>query len=140
MMKATDSMRSLVIERMVLHPPEKVWRALTQVPLLDAWLMKSDFQPIVGHTFDFRHEPSPHWDGVVNCEVLTVVPHEQLAYRWEALGLKSIVTWTLTPIEKGTCLRMEQSGFGPENAYAYDGAQSGWNGMLDTLEGVLAQA
>ena len=27
--------RSLVIEREMPHPPEKVWRALTQRPLID---------------------------------------------------------------------------------------------------------
>ena len=31
--------RTLVIEREMPHPPEKVWRALTQGPLIDAWLM-----------------------------------------------------------------------------------------------------
>jgi len=137
---ATDASRTLVIERVMPHPPEKVWRALTEVPLLDEWLLKSDFQPVVGHKFNFRNEPMPQWDGVVHCEVLTVAIHEQLAYGWEALGLKSVVTWTLTPTEGGTRLRMEQSGFAPESGHAYEGAKFGWNRMLDTLSGLLAQA
>ncbi|HEY9857164.1 MAG TPA: SRPBCC domain-containing protein [Stenomitos sp.] len=136
----TDATRTLVIERVMPHPPEKVWRALTEVPLLDEWLLKSDFRPVVGHRFNFRNDPMPHWDGVVQCEVLTVTPHERLAYRWEALGLNSVVTWTLTPTEGGTQLRMEQSGFAPENGQAYQGAKFGWNRMLDTLSGLLAQA
>ena len=140
MTHAPDAARTLTIEREMPHPPEKVWRALTEVPLLDEWLLKSDFQPVVGHTFSFRNAPMPHWDGIVHGEVLTVAPPERLAYRWEALGLNSIVTWTLTPTEGGTLLRMEQSGFGPENGQAYAGAQFGWNRMLDALTALLAQA
>ena len=140
MIHAKDATRTLVIERVMPHPPEKVWRALTEVSLLDEWLLKSDFQPVVGHKFSFRNEPMPHWDGIVHGEVLTVAPPEQLAYRWEALGLNSVVTWTLTPAEGGTHLRMEQSGFGPENGRAYEGSKFGWTRMLDTLSGLLAQA
>lgn len=140
MTHATDMTRSMVIERVMPHPPAKVWRALTEVPLLDEWLLKSDFLPVVGHKFTFRNEPMPQWDGVVHCEVLIVAPQEQLAYRWEALGLNSVVTWTLTSTEGGTRLRMEQSGFGPESGHAYQGAKFGWNRMLDTLSGLLAQA
>ena len=139
MTHANEATRTLVIEREMPHPPEKVWRALTEVPLLDEWLLKSDFQPIVGHKFNFRNEPMPQWDGRVHGEVLTVSPHERLAYRWEALGLNSVVTWTLTPTEGGTHLRMEQAGFGPENGHAYQGAKFGWTRMLDTLSGLLAQ-
>lgn len=139
MTHASDATRSLVIERVMPHPPEKVWRALTELSLLDEWLLKSDFQPIVGHKFSFRNEPMPHWDGVVHCEVVTVVPQQQLAYRWEALGLNSVVVWTLAPSEGGTCLRMEQTGFDPEGGRAYEGAKFGWNRMLDTLSGLLAQ-
>lgn len=140
MTQPANTSRTLVIERLLTHPPEKVWRALTQVPLLDEWLLKGDFKPIAGHKFNFRNQPQPHWDGVINCEVLSVTPHEQLAYRWEALGLNTIVTWTLTPTENGTRLRMEQSGFGPEQNQAFAGAKGGWNHMLDALERLLSQA
>jgi uncharacterized protein YndB with AHSA1/START domain len=98
------------------HPPEKIWRALTQGALIEEWLMKSDFQPVVGHRFSFRATPTPHWNGVVDCEVLAVEPNERLAYTWSASGadavvLKTVVTWTLRPTQKGALLRMEQSGF-----------------------------
>jgi uncharacterized protein YndB with AHSA1/START domain len=39
------------------HPPEKIWRALTQGPLIEEWLMKNDFQPLVGHRFNLRATP-----------------------------------------------------------------------------------
>ena len=62
--------RSLVVEREMPHPPEKIWRALTQGPLIEEWLMKNDFQPVVGHKFNFRASPMPHWNGVTDCQVL----------------------------------------------------------------------
>lgn len=136
MTNAAEATRSLVIERTVKHPPEKVWRALTEVPLLDEWLLKSDFQPVVGHQFTFRAEPSPHWDGLVRGEVLTVEPPAKLAYRW----LEWVVTWTLTPTADGTHLRMEQAGFTAEQDQALAGARFGWTRFLDGLEGLLARA
>jgi uncharacterized protein YndB with AHSA1/START domain len=43
----TTDTRSVVIERIMPHPPEKVWRALTQTPLLEEWLQAtaSSFVP-----------------------------------------------------------------------------------------------
>ena len=54
------------------HPPEKVWRALTDPELLASWLMPNDFEPRVGHQFTFRTDPVPahDFDGIVRCEVL----------------------------------------------------------------------
>jgi uncharacterized protein YndB with AHSA1/START domain len=136
--------RSLVIEREMPHPPEKVWRALTQGPLLEEWLMRNDFQPIVCHRFSFRATPLPHWNGVVDCEVLVVEPCERLAYRWDASGeeaaggLRTVVTWTLTPTKGGVLVRMEQSGFRPEDEGNYQGAAYGWQRYLAGLERVAA--
>ncbi len=128
----TDDTKTLIVEREMPHPLEKVWRALTQGPLIEEWLMKNDFQPVVGHQFDLRAD----W-GVVNCRVLAVEPNKALSYAWEALGLKSVVTWTLTPTSTGTQLRMEQSGFRPEQQQAYEGAKYGWQKFFAGLERVV---
>lgn len=135
---ATSS-RSLVIERQLSHPPAKVWRALTQGPLMEEWLMKNDFQPVVGHRFTFRSEPNPYWNGIVECEVLIVEPNQRLAYSWGALGLGSVVTWTLTSVQGGVLLRMEQSGFGADQEQNYQGAKYGWKRFLDGLELVVGR-
>jgi uncharacterized protein YndB with AHSA1/START domain len=138
-MTDTATTRSLVVERVMPHPPEKVWRALTQNALLEDWLMKNDFQPVVGRKFAFRTEPMPHWNGVVDCEVLAVEPHHRLSYSWNAAGgLQTTVTWTLTPVEGGTRLRLKQSGFGPQDDNNYKGAAYGWQRNIDALEKVLA--
>ena len=145
MSRAEADTRALVLERQLPHPPEKVWRALTENSLLDQWLMQSDFLPVVGHRFQFRAEPAPHWNGVTDCEVLDVAPNERLAYTWNASGeeaaggLKTVVTWTLTPTADGTQLRLEQSGFRPEaDAKNIEGAGYGWQRFLDGLERVVA--
>ena len=59
--------RTLVIEREMPHPPEKIWRALTEGQLIEQWLMKNDFQPVVGHRFQFRSTPVPNWNGIIDC-------------------------------------------------------------------------
>jgi uncharacterized protein YndB with AHSA1/START domain len=84
--------RSVVMEREVAFPPEKIWRALTQPHLIAEWLMKNDFLPAKDHRFTLRGD----W-GSVDCKVLAVEPHKVLSYTWDAMGLESIVTWTLTP-------------------------------------------
>ena len=133
-MTTPDSTRSVIVEREMPHPPEKIWRALTQNSLIEEWLMKNDFQPVVGHRFNLRAD----W-GAVDCEVLAVEPNKTLSYTWAAYGLESVVTWTLTPTSTGTHLRMEQSGFRPDQQQAYQGAKGGWQQFLAKLEQVLAR-
>lgn len=143
-MNKPDTTRSIVVEREMPHPPERIWRALTQGALLEEWLMSNDFQPIVGHKFNFRAPPQPGWNGVVDCEVLVVEPNERLSYRWNASGetaangLKSVVTWTLTSAKGGTHLRMEHSGFRPEDESNFRGASHGWQKFIGGLERVLS--
>jgi uncharacterized protein YndB with AHSA1/START domain len=130
---ATET-RSVVIDREIPHAPEKIWRALTQPHLIEEWLMKNDFKPVVGHRFDLRAD----W-GSVGCQVVAVEPNKKLSYSWSAYGLESIVTWTLTPTSKGTHLRMEQSGFQPDQEQAYQGAKHGWQRFLTKLDQTLAR-
>ena len=132
MTEATPAMRSVIIERDLPHPPGKIWRALTQGHLIEEWLMKNDFKPVVDHSFNLRAD----W-GVVECQVLAVEPNKTVSYTWCAYGLESIVTWTLTPTSTGTHLRMEQSGFRPDQQQAYQGAKGGWQRFFSELERVV---
>ena len=122
---------SVIVEREMAHPPEKIWRSLTQPYLIQEWLMKNDFAPVVGHRFKF----SGDW-GAVDCEVQAIEPNKTLSYTWGAHGLGSVVTWTLTPTVTGTRVRMEQSGFRPDQRRAYGGAKVGWPKFLAKLEQV----
>jgi uncharacterized protein YndB with AHSA1/START domain len=116
------------------YPPEKIWRALTQPQLIAEWLMKNDFRPVVDHRFSL----SADW-GAVDCQVMAVEPNKTLSYTWGAYGLESVVTWTLTATGAGTHLRMEQSGFRPDQQQAYHGAKAGWPRFFANLEQVLAR-
>jgi len=134
MSNPTTETRSVIVEREIPFAPEKIWRALTQPHLIEEWLMKNDFKPVVDHRFNFRAD----W-GAVDCQVTAVEPNRTLSYTWGAYGLESVVTWTLTPIAAGTHLRMEQSGFRTDQQQAYQGAKGGWQLFFAKLEQVLAR-
>jgi uncharacterized protein YndB with AHSA1/START domain len=126
--------RSVVVERELRFPPEKIWRALTQPHLMEEWLMKTDFKPVVDQSFKL----SGDW-GTVDCKVLEVEPNKTLSYTWDAMGLESVVTFTITATGSGTHLRMEQSGFRPDQEQAFQGAKYGWQKFFGSLEEVLGR-
>jgi uncharacterized protein YndB with AHSA1/START domain len=139
MTQPDTSTRSVIVEKEFPHPPEKVWRAITERSLIEQWLMKNDFQPVTGHSFTLRRDPMPNWNGVIDCQVLAVEPYRTLSYTWGTLGVGSIVTFTLTPTNTGTHVRVEQSGFGPDQEANYKGAKYGWQKFLGNLEQVVAK-
>jgi uncharacterized protein YndB with AHSA1/START domain len=140
MTEAAAELRAVVVEREFPHPPEKLWRALTQPHLIQEWLMRNDFAPTVGHRFHL----TGGWGGVLDCEVLEVKPNETLSYSWNhthpdpAFALQSVVTFTLIPTATGTRLRMEQAGFRPDQKQAFGGARVGWGQFLGKLDQLLA--
>jgi len=134
MTTAATETRSVVVEREIAYPPEKIWRALTEPHLIEEWLMKTDFKPVADHKFML----SGDW-GAVDCQVLKIQPMRTLSYSWAAHGLESVVTWALTPTSKGTTLRMEQSGFRSDQDANYRGATYGWQKFIGNLERVVAE-
>jgi uncharacterized protein YndB with AHSA1/START domain len=144
MSELATAARSIVVERVMPHAPEKIWRALTQSALIAEWLMTNDFQPAVGHRFNFRSTPIAGWNGVADCEVLVLEPPRRLAWsqcgsgEQAADGLKSVVTWTLTPVAGGTCVRMEHAGFRPQDEAGYRVMSGGWPRVVASLERVAA--
>ena len=135
--------RAVVMERDYPYPPERVWRALTDSRALAEWLMPNDFQPRVGHKFQFNVGPQWGWRGFVDCVVLELDEPRRLAYSWEGdpKHPPTVVTWTLTPIEGGTRLRLAHTGFqGLRGLFLKFILGSGWKGMLRTsLPAVIAR-
>jgi uncharacterized protein YndB with AHSA1/START domain len=128
------------------HPPEIVWEYLTKPELMELWLMKNDFQPLVGHDFQFRTNPIPglDFDGVVYCSVLEIVPFEKLSYSWQSgpgegrITLESVVVWNLVRTDNGTELLLEHSGFGkPENLDFFNGLNHGWEKKSEKIMELL---
>lgn len=137
--------RSVIVERELPHPPEKVWRALTQPHLIKEWLATIDFNAVAGHRFTVQIDPQPDRSFVFDCEVTVVEANKVLCYVWNSVGhqtgkgLRSSVTWHLTAIPTGTRLRMEQSGFEPDQPLFYHGARMGWPQFIERLEQLLAE-
>ena len=140
----TATTRAVVVERRMPHSLEKVWRAITQSPLLEDWLMANDFEARVGHRGTFHMPPMQGWNGVTDYEVLTVVPNAELSYTWNASGeeaaggLKTVVKWTLEAVDGGVLVRVEQSGFREQDQRNFMGAKYGWERNLGELERVVA--
>jgi uncharacterized protein YndB with AHSA1/START domain len=120
------------------HPPEKVWRALTEPELLSEWLLPvvdARFEP--GASFHFMAPPQPGWDGIVSCRVVEVETYRKLSYSWVVGDLDTVVTFTLYPTESGTRLTLVQSGFKPDQKKNFGGARYGWRMMGEKLVDLL---
>ena len=122
---------------------EEVWEYLTKPELIEQWLMKSDFKPIVGHKFQFTFVPKNDnkYAGIVTCQVLEVKPFTKLSYSWNG-GMKdgsrtfnSIVVWTLIPKDNGTELQLQHNGFTIlEDILNHT---SGWNSCVKRIEELI---
>jgi len=131
--------RDIVISWYYPHPPQQVWTCLTEPDLLSRWFMKNDFKAEVGHRFNFKDMPMPAvgWDGIVYSEVLEVIPETKLVYNWKAgpkpgiINMETVLTWTLTPHDKGTMLKLEHRGFkGMKNYLSSIMMEKGWEKIL----------
>lgn len=121
------------------HPPEKVWRALTDPDLLAQWLLPVvDFGLAPGTIFLFQAQPQPSWDGIVSCRMLEVVPGQRISWSWVVGDIDTVLTFTLTPTVTGTQLSLLQTGFKPHQKQNFGGARYGWKMMgsklIDLLE------
>ncbi len=125
------------------HPPEKVWRAITDPALVSEWLLPvAGLRLEPGAEFTFRTDPHPGWDGRVECRMLEVEPLRRLRYAWAvggAMGLDTVVTFTLTPSATGTRLALVQSGFTPDQKRNFAGARYGWKMMGARLVDLLGR-
>lgn len=145
-------MGEIVCDEVFPHAPETVWRALTSGELMGRWLgmVPHGFAPVPGARFTYRTTPAGAWDGTILCEVLEVIPRERFAYSWTGghpdnagygSALDTVVTFTLTPAEGGTRLRLVHSGFVlPTNETAYRNMSGGWNKVLGRIGEVAGEA
>lgn len=117
---------------------EKLWLALTDSNKLAKWIADNDFKPVVGHRFQFRHQPNEYWDGIVDSEVLIVDEPNLLSFTWAVGEERHTVTLTVQDLGNGKVnLHLEQTGFTKDQALA--GAKYGWMAWIDKLVKVLLE-
>ena len=133
-----DQTEAIAFEFELAHPPEKVWRALTEPELLARWLLPvTGFVLEPGTTFRFQADPQEGWDGRVDGQMLEVDPTRRLRYRWVVGELDTVVTFSLSATASGTRMTMIQTGFKEGQKRNWGGARYGWRMMGEKLEGLL---
>lgn len=131
---------AIAFELELPHAPEKVWRALTDPALLSQWLLPvSDLALERGAAFTLSAPPQPGWDGTVDCRFVEIEEHRKLRYTWRVGDLDTVVTFTLSPTERGTRLLLVQSGFQPHQKKNFGGARYGWRMMGERLADLLGR-
>jgi uncharacterized protein YndB with AHSA1/START domain len=105
--------KSITLTRSYPHPPEKVWKAISNSEALAKWLMPNNFKLELGHRFYFQTKKQPGFDGNVSCEVLGFEEGRFLEYSWQGGPMKTptIVRWELEPTSEGTLVKLHHSGF-----------------------------
>jgi uncharacterized protein YndB with AHSA1/START domain len=138
--------REIVVDEVLPHKPEIVWKTLSTAGLMGRWLgmTPTGFEPVEGNRFTYQTTPAGPWDGVIHCQVLEVIPHERLSYSWTGgddsnngqygSRLETVVTFTLTKVGVGTRLRLVHSGFAlPKNDTAFKSMSGGWMKVVERI-------
>jgi len=137
---APSQTETLTFEFDLRHPPEKVWRALTDPELLAQWLLPAvGFELAPGAAFRFQAPPQPGWDGTVNCRFLEIEAQRKLSWRWVVGDIDTVVTFTLERTATGTRLTLVHSGFKPDQKRNFGGARYGWRMMGGKLVDLLGR-
>ncbi|MCW5648589.1 MAG: SRPBCC domain-containing protein [Ramlibacter sp.] len=136
--------QDIVVDEVLPHAPETIWKTLTTGALMARWLMEPHgFAPVPGTRFTYQTKAAGEWDGIIHCEVLEVVPNERFVYAWRGghesntgygSPLDTVVTFTLTPVPEGTRLRLVHSGFiTPTNDTAFQNMSNGWRKVVPNI-------
>jgi uncharacterized protein YndB with AHSA1/START domain len=141
--------QQIVVDDVFPHTLEMIWKALTDGELMGRWLgmTPTGFAPVKGKRFTYQTTAAGAWDGVIQCEVLEVIPNQRLTYSWRGghegnagygSRLDTVVTFTLSRAENGTRLSLVHSGFVlPQNEIAFTNMGGGWKKVVPRI-GALA--
>ncbi|MDB5601894.1 MAG: ATPase [Xanthobacteraceae bacterium] len=142
--------QDIVVDEVLPHAPEMIWKALTTSELIGRWLMEpTGFEPVEGKRFTYQTTPAGAWDGVIQCEVLEAVPNERLVYAWKGgdegnsgygSRLETVVTFTLSKVANGTRLRLVHAGFVlPKNETALKKMGEGWKKIVPRIGDIASE-
>lgn len=140
---ASDKL-DLRLKRVIKASPEKIYQAFLDPDALAAWLPPNGFmarthslEPRVGGKFRMSfYTASKSWENTFGGTYIELVPNRKIVHtdKFEsddpAMQGEMRVTITLTPVEGGTLVEVEQVGIpaGPGS-----GAPYGWAQSLDKL-------
>jgi uncharacterized protein YndB with AHSA1/START domain len=128
-LRTVDGRTVLRVERRFGHPPEKVWRAITEPAHLGRWFPSDvEIDPRVGGriSFVFRNGEAPTFDGVVG----EFDPPRVIAYNWG----DDLLRFELRPDGAG-CVMVFTHMFDDRAGAASFAA--GWQACLAGLESLL---
>jgi uncharacterized protein YndB with AHSA1/START domain len=127
----------VVDARWLPHPPERVWRALTDSRELSAWLAPASLVPEVGGTFRLDLGAGLGAERVASGAVVTLDAPHVLELTWNEEGAEndSVVRFEIEPHPKGCLLTL---GHHRIPRAAVPGYGAAWHGSLDALGGHLA--
>jgi uncharacterized protein YndB with AHSA1/START domain len=120
-----DNQATLTFVRELPHPPEKVWRSLTEPDSLRAWFPSTiDGERAEGAALQFRFDfpDAPVMEGVMR----VYDPPRVLEFSWS----EDVLRFELEPIANGTRLTLTDT-FSEYGKSARDAG--GWHACLDNL-------
>ncbi len=129
-LSAVGDRTALRIERRLAHPPEKVWRALTEPTQLSQWFpFDVRLEPAEGATVTFvdRDADGATMDGVIT----EFDPPRVLAYTWA----DELLRWELQPADGGSLLIFTHTFADRAGAASF---AAGWQACLDALDDLIA--
>jgi len=128
-LRTADGRGVLRMERRLAHPPEKVWRALTEPAQLSRWFpadMAMELTEGAPITFTFRAGEAPNGTGVIR----ELDPPRVLAYSWDRDELR----WEVHPHGDGSLLVLTHTFGDPSGAASF---AAGWWVCLGALVAML---
>ncbi|MEM9076332.1 MAG: SRPBCC domain-containing protein [Bacteroidota bacterium] len=124
--------------KLLEHPIEKVWSAITKAKELSTWFIKTDFKAEVGFNYTFSST------GEEGCVPITGIVKEAspytLVYTWnvEDTHTETTVKWVLEDIDGKTKLYLEHSGIslypGDTAIKMFESFDGGWDNCIKGLD------
>jgi uncharacterized protein YndB with AHSA1/START domain len=134
-----DGQATITFERVLPHPIEAVWSALTDPVERAAWFGPSAIEGRVGGEVVMTSEgpPAPPEMRRMHGRVLVWDPPRVLEHEWkQTITGDTLVRYELTPVEGGTRLVLTHSRLRPKDARGYIPGQ---HAFVDRMEAHLAQ-
>ncbi len=120
-------------------PAATIWEAITGKEAMQKWYFDiKDFKPEVGCIFSF-YEPGGANKYLHQCEIIAVVPFQQLQYTWsyphQSKG-KTLVSWNILAEGNATKVVLTHEGLetfaDAGDAFTRENFETGWKEILST--------